>query len=343
MINLITGVPGSGKTLLSLKLLTDKYFIYSKEVKTFFKRPEYQNITIITNIDTLKLEHKNLSDVMRQSGKDFESFFDYEYQKYISQKYPQIIYILDECQRYLSRRLPANTTLYFDMHRHLDHNIFLITQDFKKIHYDITSLIEFEYRLIKRSLSITGEFRYHVKINNEITATKGFRGTKKLFSLYKSFESNDNNIKTGNLYLKYLAIPCLILIISAFFLMDVLFSHEEKSVNDHPLTTIKEPLQLESSFYKKSSQKQSYLITNLIKKNNHPYYFQCPLTKRFFYTRAYPLPLKITPEFMYVTCNDEQKKQHLLTYPPIIKKSYPDESKEDEKSDRISSLLRVKS
>lgn len=341
MINLVTGVPGSGKTLLALKMLTDKYFVYSKQVETYFKRPEFNNITIITNIDSLKLDHLNLDQIMKQAGKSFDDFFNYEFQKKIAQKYPQIIYVLDECQRYLSRRLPAETTLYFDMHRHLDHNIYLITQDFKKIHYDITSLIEFEYRLVKRSLSITGEFRYHIKINNEITATKGFRPSKSLFAIYKSFTSNDNQIKSKNLYFKYIAVPviiCLVGFISFFRLLGPDGSGKQfavaASVPDHDKQTDLNSLRAGSL----DVEKTEFIIENLIKRDGSIYYFQCPLSHRYFFRADYPLPLLAWSGRYIVSVSSSDRQKFLALYPPVTSptgSSSKSETETPQSSDRF--------
>lgn len=65
-IRLITGKPGSGKTFLAVKHLRDNYYYYSKKLKKYCRKKDY---TIISNIDSLKLKHLNLNDVLNESGK----------------------------------------------------------------------------------------------------------------------------------------------------------------------------------------------------------------------------------------------------------------------------------
>lgn len=293
MIQLITGVPGSGKTCLALKLITDKYFFYDSRHGNFYLKPENLDITIITNIDGLKLPHINIDTLFREHKLDFERFFDYDYQKKVSSKYPKIIYILDEAQQYLSRKLRSvNTTLYFDMHRHLDHQIYLITQDWKKIHSDITSLTEFEYRLTKRTFSIAGEFRYLVKSSGTVFESRSFRPPKHIFKIYKSFTGNDNQPKRKNPIVKYIAVPLvLFLVVGIYFYTSLIPDSDNVSVgvpSAHASVKKSIPVPVSSDLLK-------IPIENKILQDGKIKLFQCPFTGDYTTIAKYPFPVTFSP------------------------------------------------
>lgn len=309
MIQLITGVPGSGKTCLCLKLLTEKYYNYDSKHDYFYLKPENQNITLITNIDSLTLPHLNLNSLFQQHGLTFESFFNYDYQKKVSKKYSRIIYILDEAQQFLNRKLL--NTLYFDMHRHLDHQIYLITQDFKKIHYDITSLIEFEYRLTKRTFSIMGEFRYLVKSSGTVFETRSFRPPKNIFKLYKSFISNTNQPKRKNPILKYITVPFFLFLISGFYFYSVLIPDSEaKNQNQQKDVQIQKSV-LQTEKNQIIEQKNKIPILNKIIVGSKIKIFQCPFTGKFFSPEQYQFPIYRNKKDIYLFLTHQQIEQFL--------------------------------
>jgi len=186
MINLITGTPGAGKSYLAVSLLLDTYFY--KEYGEYFLKPEYSDYTIITNIEGLELEHKSLDEILDKVP--FNQFFTVPYQEKIAAKYPKIIYVIDECQRFIPPRFrDEKVVYYFDYHRHFDHTIYLITQDSRKICKEIALLHEMEYRAVKSMFQTFGVFQYLIKSNWEICGRKTVRKKKEIFDLYKSFQT----------------------------------------------------------------------------------------------------------------------------------------------------------
>lgn len=220
MIHVITGIPGSGKTCLALKIFTDEFYHYDKKNDQFYMKKEHEGLTLITNIDGLKLPHISLDKAISDSNMTYETFFTVDFQKRISSKYKRIIYIIDECQRYFSKALKNRDTIfYFDYHRHLGHDIYLITQDVIKIHREILAHHEFEYRLTKKAFSVAGEFRYLIKSSGDIMDRKTFRPPKHIFRLYKSFQA-PTSIKTKNQFRKYIIVPLIITLIAGYFLFN---------------------------------------------------------------------------------------------------------------------------
>jgi len=306
-IRLITGVPGSGKTCLALKLLTDLYFNYSSQHDQFFLKPEFQDITIISNIDGLKLEHISLEHILTATKLDFYSFFNYEYQEKISKKYPKIIYVLDECQIYLSPKRLKNldTIIYFDKHRHLDHEIFLITQDFKKIHIEINTLAETEFRLTKRSFSVFGEFRYLCKSSGEVFDQKSFKPPKHIFRIYKSFTSNQNQIKHKNIARKYILVPVFLFLISGFIFYSMLMPDTvtaSKQLSPLSLPVVK-PTQILKTDLLTTDKLIKIPIVNVIRKDNKLTLFQCPITGVWYRYGEQPYTVSISTKngnFVYL-------------------------------------------
>lgn len=224
-IRLITGVPGAGKTYLALKTLLDDYFKWDKKEKGFVPKKE---ITIITNIDSLDLDHINLDDAIRASKKNIEGFFSVEYQEKITNKYKRIVYVIDECQRFFDRRFyNKDVFYYFEYHRHLGHDIYLVTQDRMKIAKDISLLCETEIRAVKRTLAIAGEFKYNVLSDGIIIDRKICKPKKYIFALYRSSSGKESK-KIKNPVIKILVVVTVMCAVSFWCLKNRLWAHVQE-------------------------------------------------------------------------------------------------------------------
>lgn len=235
MITLITGAPGGGKSYLAVKHLLDKYFVLDKETKYYRKKEE---ICIVTNIDGLKLEHESLSDWMvealTESGADLESmgplekrkaqieaFWAPEYQTKLMNRYGSIVYLIDEAQQYFDSRFgrlksARNVLLYFETHRHFGADIFLITQDARKLCMDLRVLAEKEIRALPRSLNIFKEMKYNEYVNGMKAngVPKCVRPSKRIFALYKSMDAKENEKVRSPL--RRLALGCAVGLVIGF-------------------------------------------------------------------------------------------------------------------------------
>jgi hypothetical protein len=201
MIEIFTGVPGAGKTYLAVKTLSEKYYDYDKSDQSFVRKKEFEDYTIITNIDSLSLPGcKDLIQIFKDANLNFDSFFTPGYQEKLHNKYPHVVYVLDEVQQFIPPRFTnKDTILYFDTHRHYGDHIIMITQDLAKISRSISTLCEMEYRAVKQTMSLFGEFKYNLKSGGEIFKRQGCKPDKKIFALYKSFVGNDQKKIKNNL------------------------------------------------------------------------------------------------------------------------------------------------
>lgn len=213
-IRLITGVPGSGKSYYAVRHLRNTYCEYNKEEKTWYLKKGY---TIITNIDCLLIEHLDLDDVLKKCNKTIGEFFTEPYQQSITKKYPKIIYFLDEAQKFFPRRNKYNeqTWFYFQYHRHLGHDVYLMSQDARTLPVELTCLSEFEIRACPRTLSVFGELKYNIKAGGEIIDRKIIKKDKNVFKLYKSMDADESE-KLKNPFKKWFILFAVLGVVSVY-------------------------------------------------------------------------------------------------------------------------------
>lgn len=195
-LRIVDGQPGSGKTYYIVKHLADNYFEKQKDGRYELVKP----CTLICNIDEFTPEHFKLSDCIMDAG-GVNEFFSNEYQEEFRRRFDSpIVYIIDEAQRLFrksDRTLPSDLFFYFEYHRHYGQDIYMATQNIKKLHPDISVLTEYLITAAPRSRSVLGNFKYNwisdgLKIN-----TESFRPDPGVFALYKSMDSKESE-KVGS-------------------------------------------------------------------------------------------------------------------------------------------------
>lgn len=196
MINLFTGTPGSGKSLDMAR------FIYS------FNR---QKKPVICNfeIDSSKLRHSELFTYVQNIDLSVEFLVEYAKSYFQNRKLKEgsIILVIDECQMMFNSRDWSKPdrqawNKFFQIHRHYGFDIYLVTQFDSMIDKQIRSLVEYNY--IHRKLSNFGwkgwflsalflsprmfvSIKYWYPMKEKINS-EFFRGRKKLYSLYNTFD-----------------------------------------------------------------------------------------------------------------------------------------------------------
>lgn len=198
MIWFYSGTPGSGK---SLHVAKDIYFKL-RQGKTIIGN-------MIINQDALKHKSKGKYIYVNDSELTPDYLFDYDKKHHKKGKEGQTLVIIDECQRLFGAREwnakgRADWNYFFQMHRHCGYNCILISQFDRLVDRQIRSL--FEYEIKHRKVNNFGfmgallglfcmspvfvcvESWYGVK---EITGKEFFRGKRKLYRLYDSYETFD--------------------------------------------------------------------------------------------------------------------------------------------------------
>lgn len=209
MIVLVTGVPGSGKSYYCVDLINN--LLKEKDVEIFsnisgfrferWKQYFYYHNKKLLNNPFVKLEHGNyndLSEVLKKKGSDFFSYTNITkfLEPYLQQR-KKVYFFLDECQQFFYPTFKDPDVIYFfDYHRHLGLDIYLITQSKHKITPQISTLVEYEIRALPRSLRFKNTYVYKKVINDDILTREIRRAKTEIFNLYSSFQLQNENFKT---------------------------------------------------------------------------------------------------------------------------------------------------
>lgn len=225
-IRIIDGKPGSGKSYYTVHHLVKNYFTEDREL--YILKPGF---CIITNIDSFKPAHIDLKTIATEHG-GYDSFFTVEVQEKMKEQHGQIIYIIDEAQRIFRKNFKDdNVFFWFEYHRHLGQDIYLITQHYKKLPFDVYSLAEFIIYSAPRTRSVAGEFRYYWMDDGTKIKTEVLRPKQHIFALYKSMDMKEAE-KIGNPVIKSALVTIagvivLVLIASRYLFGGVMWRSDE--------------------------------------------------------------------------------------------------------------------
>ena len=202
-IRIIEGVPGSGKSYYAVRHLAKTYFKKDAEGVYQLDKP----CILITNINSFKPDHVDLDSEIRKAG-GVEVFFSLDYQRDYKDIYEnKIVYVVDEAQMKFRKgvRNLADVYSYFEYHRHWGQDIYLVTQNTKKLPPDIVLLVENIIVAAPRIRSIAGEFKYKWMDGNTVMKREAFKPSKAVFALYKSMEAEETE-KIKNPMMKTVAL-----------------------------------------------------------------------------------------------------------------------------------------
>lgn len=180
MITYIVGVPGSGKSYFAVYKLWYMFIRKEPEKKSLLskilkpKPIENNYLYAYTNIDGFKFELDE-----RLLKFDFEQFYsDMQilYAMYLDKKTDaeiievaktmklyKVMFIVDECHNYLRDKENPVLVWWVTYHRHLSHDLYLITQDLTLVNNEYKRIAEKFYKAIdssKRLFSKTFKYAY---------------------------------------------------------------------------------------------------------------------------------------------------------------------------------------
>jgi hypothetical protein len=148
---------------------------------------------IITNLKDLKVHHLNFDDLVERFT--IEKFLTIPNFEIIKEKYKarHIVLIIDEAQKYLDSKFYDKDVFYFfQFHRHIGLDIFLLTQSVSTICRQLPPLCEFLLKACPRSKGIVGSFRYKFTDGKGLTQfSKAIRKRQQVFAMYQSFSSDE--------------------------------------------------------------------------------------------------------------------------------------------------------
>lgn len=199
MITLVEGVIGSGKTYFVVSELMRKYFLWDDVAVCYV--PNDLVVEIYTNIDGFHFG-KDLNKVIENCG-GIESFFTIPIQAELT-NHTKHVYVVDEAQMMFPRKFyNAKVFSFFQYSRHMGIDIYLITQDIYSLVRELQTLNEYHIRVIRRSFSFLGEFRYHYMSGNEILKKKVIKPDSKIFAQYRSSLGGSDSHKTKKFAHRY--------------------------------------------------------------------------------------------------------------------------------------------
>jgi hypothetical protein len=218
-IRIVDGVLGAGKTYFCVDWLAKNY---CKKLEDFYIiRPDL-NVRIITNIDGLKLPHEDINSCIEKAG-GFDIFFSRNYQSIFS-GVSHLIYILDEAQQWFRPKhckLTHENLLYFEWSRHEGHDIWFVTQSYKKLTSEVACLAEVIVSAQPRTLSMTGKELTYVSRTYEGVELETHRliFSQKVADLYQSAKKEESVKIRNPIMRRYMlaALVALILMVVGFW------------------------------------------------------------------------------------------------------------------------------
>lgn len=242
MIIYYLGIPGSGKSYAGVDLIYNN-FTDNDDAKKDLKKGY---LSAYTNINDFKFDkcqnvynfdydvfYKQLSELhtMYKDKKSDDELIEKakEFNIY------KTLFVIDECHNYLS--LPDKVLIWWlTYHRHLYHDIILITQNLQLVNAKFKPLAEAFYKAKSSSLTLNKKY-FHYMYYTESRLTKAsFVNTKKVlkrkgvFELYKSGDS----VESKNVILRFIYIAIfmfLLLLVGGYYFISS--STSTTSIKNH--------------------------------------------------------------------------------------------------------------
>lgn len=332
MITYVVGVPGSGKTyfavykLWSLFLFKPKQTFLSKFIKPP-KPPEY--LYAFTNIDGFKFElderflkfdfdefYNNISILYRH--KQIDKVSDAELIELAKpMKLFNILFIIDEIHNFFNTKEDPVLVWWLTYHRHLSHDIYLLTQDLSLIGSEYKRIAEKFYRAIDSSKRIFfSKFKYAYYSSYKMNACDRVNSfninipfLKEVYDLYHSGQKTKS--RSIVLFYIFIAILLIIFVISVFYYVISNLSGDQPTSNQTPQSIQHQPReQLKSQPTTKTLSSASNIET----RHTYIYNFSCIDDTCHFANEKYTFP------FSYISFIILSNKP--LYFYPVSKNSY---------------------
>lgn len=242
MVLFLTGVPGSGKTYKASYTIFNNFSSNEKAKKDLKKG----YVNCYTNINGLKFD--NLKNVLYLDFEDLYSKLEQLHNFYKKKANDdqlielckelniyKTLFVIDECHNYFDVNDKV-LVWWLSYHRHLFHDIFLITQNLSLVYTKYKGFAEYFYKAKPTTLSVLKKnFKYDVFINSRLsmtakTHTEKLSKMKEVFDIYKSGDS----VKAPNLLLKFYIfsfIAFIILIVFGYYYFHHLEKQDNKTVS----------------------------------------------------------------------------------------------------------------
>jgi len=232
MITYLLGIPGSGKSYYAVHSI---YYNFSKDLKNtknVFKKDYKTCYTNVNGINYKKLNNVyNLNwDILEQqilelhglykkrdkllADSDYDTIDDILIEKASEYNIYKTLFVIDECHNYFDVQKP-HLVWWLTYHRHLHHDLFLITQNLALINSKYKTLAERFYKAKPASLSLISKYFYYnyftdsrMSQASKVEVIKVLKN-KDVFELYQSGDS----VKTKNVLFRFLIISAMLVVL----------------------------------------------------------------------------------------------------------------------------------
>lgn len=209
-IRVITGNPGSGKTYYAMYHILKKWFERDKILGEFLPRGD---VALVTNIDEIGLNCYSLNEMVGVAG-GVKNFFTVEYQKKLLVRMNRIVYIIDEAGQWFGRDMKDDKVLFFfQYHRHLGLDFYLILPSTENLNRGIVVLAEYVIHARSRGARLLGSFVYDKMFAGEKAGAVSIPAKKEIFRLYKSMQKAEGE-KIRSFTRRYLVLAVITAILA---------------------------------------------------------------------------------------------------------------------------------
>jgi zona occludens toxin len=249
MIEYTVGVPGSGKTYRAAYALYSNFGLDDKLKDKKFILNDVK--FAITNLNEIKLENFQSGSIKKL---DWDLFYDSlttlhalykdkntDNELLIKAKELELcecLIILDECHNFLEKN-DVVLVWWLSYHRHLHHQIYLITQNLSLVHSKYKSFSEFFYRAKPSSLKLFKSSMVYFQYTSSRLSLISKSGVVKIpFNkiIFDSYHSGANQ-QSQNLIKKYLVISVILISL----LISVLFGIKSYFTKDVEVVPVETP------------------------------------------------------------------------------------------------------
>jgi zona occludens toxin len=234
-IRIIEGKIGSGKTYYAVNHVLRSWFRWCNTTDAWVIKKTDIDVKVYTNIKNMKLGFD--LDVAIEAAGGLDSFFNVEYQEKFCHN-SNVIYIIDEAQggNYFHRKFyDVKVFLFFQMHRHLGIDIYLVTQDTKCLAKELRELAEYVIVAVPRTKSIGNCFTYKFYSGKDCFNTKRIKKDSKVFNMYRSMLLKEGE-KVKSALVKYIVYFVLIIVVTGlafkFVFLNIILGMGKSSSQD---------------------------------------------------------------------------------------------------------------